>query len=73
MENAFSFGMNIQAEELKKRTFKFAQSIVKLVRGLPNTFEARRMGGQLFDAATSVAANYALPARVGRTPNSSQS
>jgi four helix bundle protein len=50
--------MRTQADALKERTFRFAESIVKLVRELPNTFEARRMGGQLFDAATSVAANY---------------
>jgi four helix bundle protein len=50
--------MRTQADVLKDRTFRFAESVVKLVRELPNTFEARRMGGQLFDAATSVAANY---------------
>ena len=51
-------GMGTQAEQLKARTFRFAESIVRLVRELPATFEARRIGGQLFDAGTSVAANY---------------
>lgn len=50
--------MSEKAEELKKRTFQFAVNIVKLVRELPATFEGRRVGGQLFDAGTSVAANY---------------
>src|SRR5688500_10689470 len=50
--------MSEQAEQLKKRTFQFAVSIVKLVRDLPATLEGRRVGGQLFDAGTSVAANY---------------
>lgn len=50
--------MGAQAEELKARTFRFAESIVRLVRDLPTTFEARRIGAQLFDAGTSVAANY---------------
>lgn len=46
------------SEQLKRRTFNFAVSVVKLVRQLPNTLEGRRIGGQLFDAGTSVAANY---------------
>jgi four helix bundle protein len=50
--------MSTQAEQLKKRTFGFAESIVRLVRELPPTFEARRIGGHLLDAGTSVAANY---------------
>src|SRR5829696_7624485 len=50
--------MSLQAEQLKTRTFQFAVSIVNLVRQLPASFEARRVGGQLFDAGTSVAANY---------------
>ena len=50
--------MRTQADLLKDRTFRFAESIINLVRTLPNTAEARRIGGQLFDAATSVAANY---------------
>ena len=50
--------MSEKAEQLKKRTFQFAVSIVNLVRALPATFEGRRVGGQLFDAGTSVAANY---------------
>jgi four helix bundle protein len=50
--------MRTQADMLKERTQLFAESVVKLIRDLPNTLEGRRIGGQLFDAATSVAANY---------------
>ncbi len=50
--------MGTQADDLKKRTFQFAVAITKLVRELPTTLEGRRIGGQLFDAGTSVAANY---------------
>jgi four helix bundle protein len=50
--------MSTLAEQLKKRTFVFAVDIVNLVRRLPPAFEGRRIGGQLFDAGTSVAANY---------------
>jgi len=50
--------MRTQADLLKERTQLFAESVVKLTRELPNTLEGRRIGGQLFDAATSVAANY---------------
>ena len=50
--------MGTQAEDLKKRTFQFAVAITKLVRELPITLKGRRIGGQLFDAGTSVAANY---------------
>lgn len=53
-----AIAMSEKAEQLKKRTFQFAVSIVNLVRALPATFEGRRVGGQLFDAGTSVAANY---------------
>lgn len=55
--------MNPKAEELKKRTAAFADGIASLVRELPNTLEGRRVGAQLFDAATSVASNYRAACR----------
>ncbi|HEX2342153.1 MAG TPA: four helix bundle protein [Vicinamibacterales bacterium] len=55
--------MNPKAEELKKRTAAFADGIARLVRDLPNTLEGRRVGGQLFDAGTSVASNYRAACR----------
>ena len=58
MRRADTPNMSLQSEQLKKRTFQFAVSIVELVRKLPSSFEGRRVGGQLFDAGTSVAANY---------------
>jgi four helix bundle protein len=55
--------VNPKAEELKKRTAAFADGVARLVRELPNTLEGRRVGAQLFDAATSVASNYRAACR----------
>lgn len=63
MPDAWVERMRTQADLLKERTFRFAESIVRLVRDLPASFEARRIGGQLFDAGTSVAANYRAACR----------
>jgi four helix bundle protein len=46
------------SEELRKRTMRFAVRVVRFCRTLPDTWEARRIGGQLIDAGTSVAMNY---------------
>ena len=37
---------------------RFAVRVVRFCRTLPDTWEARRIGGQLIDSATSVAMNY---------------
>jgi len=37
---------------------RFAVRVVRFCRTLPDTWEARRIGGQLIDAGTSVAMNY---------------
>ena len=50
-------------DELKKRTKQFALRIIKLVEGLPNTFIAKHIGGQLVRSGTSVAANYRASCR----------
>jgi four helix bundle protein len=50
--------MTTKAEQLKERTAQFASDVVRLVRQLPQTVEARTTGRQLISAATSVAANY---------------
>jgi four helix bundle protein len=47
-----------KAQELQKRTLKFAVRIVRLFRSLPNCAEARVVGQQLLRSGTSVAANY---------------
>lgn len=55
--------MNPQAEHLKERAARLAERVVRFVRELPNTMEARRIGGQLLDAATAMAANYRAACR----------
>ena len=49
--------------ELRERTMRFAVRAVKFCRTLPETWEARRMAGQLIDSATSVAMNYRAAGR----------
>jgi len=44
-------------EELRDRTMQFAVRTVRFCRTLPESWEARRIGGQLIDASTSVAVN----------------
>ena len=50
-------------KELKDRTKRFAVDIVVLCRELPNTLDGRRLGQQLLDCATAVAANYRASCR----------
>jgi four helix bundle protein len=45
-------------KELKDRTKRFAVNIIVLCRELPPTLDGRRIGQQLIDSGTSVAANY---------------
>jgi four helix bundle protein len=44
--------------QLKARTARFALEVLAFCRSIRNTWEGRRIGNQLFDAASSVAANY---------------
>lgn len=48
----------MKADDLKKRTKKFALSIIDLYRKLPKNGEARVVGNQLLRCGTSVGANY---------------
>ena len=48
----------MNADDLKKRTKRFALRILKLVAALPNTVQGRTIGGQLARAGTSVGSNY---------------
>jgi four helix bundle protein len=48
---------------LQARTRRFAVRAVRFCRTLPVSWEARRIGGQLIDAATSVHANYRATCR----------
>lgn len=50
-------------KELKDRTKRFAVQVIRLCRELPPTLDSRRVGQQLIDAATSVAANYRAACR----------
>jgi four helix bundle protein len=45
-------------EELKDRTKLFALRVIKLVKALPKSIEAKIIGNQILRSATSVAANY---------------
>jgi len=56
----------VTPDQLQERTFHFAVRTVKFCRTFPRTWEARRIGGQLIDAATSTAMNYRA-ARRGRS------
>jgi four helix bundle protein len=53
--------------DLLQRTRAFAKSVVVFRRSLPRTFESFRFGGQLIDAASSVAANYRAAKRARST------
>jgi four helix bundle protein len=50
--------METQAAQIKERTKQFAIRIIRMLRALPKTDEARVISRQLLRAATSVAANY---------------
>lgn len=50
-------------QELRNRSMQFAVRAVRFCRTLPDTWEARRIGGQLIDASTSVAMNYRAAGR----------
>ena len=53
----------MNADELKKRTKRFALRILKLVGALPKTVQGRTIGGQLARSGTSVGANYRAACR----------
>jgi four helix bundle protein len=53
----------MDAKELQERTKRFTVRAVRFCRTLPGTWEARRIGGQLIDATTSVYANYRATCR----------
>src|SRR5262245_65760399 len=55
--------MNGKAEELKQRTNKFALDVLEFVKSLPNTDEARDIGGQLRRSGMGVGSNYRAACR----------
>lgn len=54
---------DIDNQNLKARTKKFALRIIKLVESLPHDQVARVLGNQLLRAGTSVGANYRAACR----------
>ena len=50
-------------KEMKDRTKRFAVEVIRLCRELPSSLEGLRLGQQLLDSATSVAANYRAACR----------
>jgi four helix bundle protein len=50
-------------QELRNRSMTFAVRSVRFCRTLPDTWEARRIGGQLIESATSMAMNYRAAGR----------
>jgi four helix bundle protein len=53
----------MDADDLKKRTKRFALRILKLVAALPDTVQGRSVAGQLVRAGTSVGSNYRAACR----------
>jgi four helix bundle protein len=48
----------MDSQELRERAMRFAERAVRFCRTFPDTWESKRIGGQLIDSATSVAMNY---------------
>jgi four helix bundle protein len=55
--------LEMNAEEMRRRTKEFAKKVIELCRELPNNREGRLIGNQLFKSGTSVAANYRAACR----------
>ena len=60
--------MTNESTQLASRCEHFALAVIKLCAMLPPTMASRRIGGQLFNAATSVAANYRAARRAYTRP-----
>jgi len=56
-------GLQVDQEEMKKRTKDFAKRVINLCRQLPETREGRLIGNQIFRSGTSVGANYRAACR----------
>ena len=52
-----------QAQDLRDRTERFAVAIVRFCETLPHSMAGKRVGQQLVDSGTSVAANYRAACR----------
>ena len=56
-------GINMNNQDLKDRSKKFALAVMQLVERLPNEQTCRVLGKQLLRSGTSVAANYRAACR----------
>jgi four helix bundle protein len=61
--------VNPRAEELKRRTFRFALRIIGLCRTLRRTWEGRELSDQLFRAGTRIGANFRAACRARSHPD----
>ncbi|MGH9369327.1 MAG: four helix bundle protein [Thermoanaerobaculia bacterium] len=52
-----------RAEELKRRSKRFALDVIRIFRSLPRTEEGRVLGRQLLRSGTAVGANYRAACR----------
>jgi hypothetical protein len=59
-------GMNPKAEELKRRTFKFALAVISFCRSLRETWEGRELSQSQLTAKANAAA-YATPRKRRRS------
>ena len=57
-ESEMSKGERMETRDLKQRTQEFALRVIRMVRVLPKSQEARVIRNQLLRSATSVGANY---------------
>ncbi|MCI0354132.1 MAG: four helix bundle protein [Acidobacteria bacterium] len=55
--------MEHSPDALRTRTKQFALRVIRLVRSLPGTAEARVIGGQVLRSATAIGANYRAAGR----------
>ena len=55
--------MSITQQDVKNRTKEFALRVIRFVRALPRSIDARAIGNQLVRSGTSVAANYRAAGR----------
>jgi len=53
----------MDSSELRDRTKQFALRVIRMVRALPKTTEARAVGGQIVRSGTAVGANYRTACR----------
>jgi four helix bundle protein len=61
--------MDCTPDILRSRTKQFALRIIRLIRALPNSSEARVIGQQVLRSGTSVAANYRAACRGRSRPD----